>query len=170
MADDPRIDALTDQQALSILDSLAGELASDDTPEGSSAQQEALGALFGQESENVELDRAVDADPVAAAAAARSLLRMYLDVPEIRPSLDEWLDNPPTQEAAAIPLILAAPVVLAGCIALLNVAGHVKFKRYRDGTWSVSYDPSKRTPFDATLKETISTMAGLMKALIPGAA
>lgn len=167
-----KIQSLSDQQALSILDSLAGEFSTAEMPETKGEQAQALERLMQAAGYNLDLTQ-VAADPAAAdpaqtAQAARGLLALLAEVPEVRPSLDEWLENPPTQEAAAIPLILAAPVVLTGCIAFLNVVGHVRFARHRDGTWEIEYNPAKKTPLDKTMKETIQTLANLMSLLKPG--
>lgn len=159
-----KINQLTDQQALSIVDSLAGEFATEDTPETKTDQAIALQSLMVTEGYQVDLT-SIATDLDNAANVARQLLALMSEVPEVKPSLEEWLDNPPTQEAAAIPLILAAPVVLTGCIALLNVVGHVHYVRHRDGTWEIKYDPSKKTPLDNTMKETIKTLAKLMSLL-----
>ena len=163
-----RIAALTDQQALSIVDSLAGEFADAETPEGTDEQARALQAALAPEGGEVDLSRVEEADAAAAGAAARQLLLLLAEAPELQPSLDEWLESPPTQEAAAIPLILAAPVVLTGCIVALQIAGHARFRRHRDGTWEVDLDPAKKTPFDAVMKGTIETLAKLMGSLAPG--
>jgi hypothetical protein len=162
-----RINGLTDQQVLSIIDSLAGEFATSDTPEGKDAQAQALVALMSSEGHPVDVAKATKADPAATAAAGRELLLMMARVPDMQPSLDEWLDHPPTHEAAAVPLILAAPVVLTGCIVLLQMAGHVRIKRDRDGRWAFDYDPSTPTPFDKTMKGTIGILAKLMGKLAP---
>lgn len=163
-----KIAALTDQQALSIVDSLAGELATDETPEGKEAQIQTLQEILSREGQAIDVARVVEADPAAAAASARQLLTIMGQVPEIKSSLEEWLEHPPTQEAAAIPLLLAAPVVLTGCIALLYVVGHVSFKRDSDGRTQVAYDPTQTTPLDQTMKEIVTTLAGLMRSMIPG--
>src|SRR5215207_6727231 len=99
-----KVAQLTDQQALSIVDSLAGEFATAETPEGKEAQAQALQALLTNAGQAVDLKQAAESDASSAAAAARQLLLMMEQVPEIKTSLDEWLDHPPTQEAAAIPL------------------------------------------------------------------
>ena len=163
-----KIAALTDQQALSIVDSLAGELATDETPEGKEDQVQALQTILSREGQTVDVERVAEADPAAAAASARQLLTLMGQVPEIKPSLEEWLEHPPTQEAAAIPLLLAAPVVLTGCISLLYVVGHISFKHDSDGNMKVEYDPTQTTPLDATMKEIVTTLAGLMRSMIPG--
>ncbi|HYG11986.1 MAG TPA: hypothetical protein VD835_18710 [Pyrinomonadaceae bacterium] len=163
-----KIATLTDQQALSIVDSLAGELATDETPEGKEDQVQALQEILSREGQAVDVERAAEADPAAAAASARQLLTMMAQVPEIKPSLEEWLEHPPTQEAAAVPLLLAAPVVLTGCISLLYVVGHVRFTRDSDGSTKVEYDPTQTTPLDNTMKEIVATLAGLMRSMIPG--
>lgn len=163
-----KIAALTDQQALSIVDSLAGELATDETPEGKEDQVQALQAILSREGQTVDVERVAEADPAAAAASARQLLTIMGQVPEIKPSLEEWLEHPPTQEAAAFPLLLAAPVVLTGCISLLYIVGHISFKRDSEGNMKVEYDPTQTTPLDRTMKEIVTTLAGLMRSMIPG--
>ena len=159
---------LTDQQALSIVNSLAGELAGDDTPEGRDEQAQALEEVLHNEGWEVDVAGAADADPAAAGAAARQLLSLAAEVPELRPSLEEWLEDPPTQEAAALPLVLAAPIVLSGCLLVLQVVGHTRFRRGADGRWEVDYDPTTRTPFDKTLREFVGTLAKVVGGLAPG--
>jgi hypothetical protein len=163
-----KIAALTDQQALSIVDSLAGELATDETPEGKEEQVQTLQEILAREGETVDVASVAEADPAAAAASARELLTMMAQVPEIKPSLEEWLDHPPTQEAAAIPLLLAAPVVLTGCISLLYVVGHIRIERDSEGKTKFVYDPAQTTPLDKTMSEIVTTLAGLMRSMIPG--
>jgi hypothetical protein len=163
-----RIAALSDQQALAIVDAIAGEYAKKDAPAGEREQTQALHAAFVAIGEPVDPNRAVDAGSAAAGRAARELLCMMLGFPELRTTVDEWLDNPPRQEAAAVPLILAAPAVFAGCIALLYVIGHSRFRRDASGKWEFEYEPAPETPMDRTLQEAVKTMAGLMKSLIAG--
>ena len=161
MAFEAQIARLSDQQAIAVVNALAGEFAEDETPEGREEQSAALAELLAREGVVVDVSGAADSDP-AQAAAARELLALMGEAPEIEPLLQDWLESPPTQEQAALPLILAAPIVLTGCIVLLQVAGHTRFKRSRDGRWEVEYDPSKRTPFYCTTRELVGTLAGLM--------
>jgi hypothetical protein len=163
-----KIAGLTDRQALSILDSLAGEFSTDETPEGQQEQSQALQTLLQKEHESVDLDRLSEAEIATAAASARQLLLLMSEIPDIQPSLEQWLENPPQQEAAAVPLILAAPIVLTGCIVLLQVAGHAYFKRNADGTWEVGYDPAKEGPLDRSMKDIVKTLADLMRSMLPG--
>jgi len=163
-----KIAGLTNQQALSILSSLAAETADLESPEGTTEQARALGAVLSSQGEAVDLEAAEEADPAAAAASARELLLLLAESPEVQPSLDEWLENPPRQEQAAVPLILAAPVVFSGCIAALYAVGHVRFRRNEDGTWKIDYRPEVETPMDRTMKDLASVIARLMSSLIPG--
>ncbi len=162
-----RLRGLSDQQVLMILDGLTGEVATGDTPEGAQ-QQDALAALLDTEHLQVDIGALGQVDQVGAAAAARQLVALLAEVPELTPSVDAWLDDPPTQEAAAVPLLIAAPVVLTGCLILLQVAGHTTFHRNTDGRWSVSYDPSRRTPFDGTVREMVHVLAKIMTSMTPG--
>lgn len=88
-------------------------------------------------------------------------------MPDVQASLDEWLEHPPTQETAAIPLLLAAPVVLTGCITFLYMAGHIRFERKRDGTWTFVYDPTKKSPMDENMKEIIQALIDTMRLFNP---
>jgi hypothetical protein len=162
-----KIAGLTDRQALSILDSLAGEFATDETPEGQQEQSKALEALMQKGNEPVNLDRLSETDIAVAAASARQLLLMMSEVPEIQPRLRELLENPPKQEQLAVPLILAAPIVLTGCIVLLQIAGHIHFKRNPDGSWEVGYDPTAEGPLDQSMKDIVKTLADLMHSMLP---
>ena len=169
MALEQEIANLRDQQALSIVSSITGEFASDDTPTDASEQRDALQALL-SESGN-EVDIADDQTPSEedAAEAARALLALMASNDEMRPVVQQWLDDPPTQEAAAIPLLLAAPVVFAGCLVLLQVAGHTRIKRSSTGKWQFDYDPSRKTPFDETTKNFSSALSQLLGKLTGGA-
>jgi len=158
-----KIAQLTDQQTLSIVDSLAGEFADADTPERKEDQAQALQALLSQQGEPLDVSGIAEADAATAAQVARQLLQTMAEVPEIQPSLDEWLDSPPTQEAAAIPLLLAAPIVLTGCIVVLQVVGHVTFKRHTDGKWEFAYDPTKEVPLDKTMKDIVKALVTVMR-------
>ncbi len=93
---------------------------------------------------------------------------MMAQVSEVQTSLDEWLDHPPTQEAAdAIPLLLAAPVVYSGCIAFLYVVGHIHFKHHPDGAWEFAYDPAQQTPLDKTMPAIVQKLADLIRSMTP---
>jgi hypothetical protein len=164
-----RLAELSDQQVLAILDALTGELASGDTPEGAEEQANALGVLLEAENQAVDVKAAVQADQAKAAAAARELIGILAEIPEVEGSVGAWLKEPPSQEAAAIPLLLAAPIVLTGCLVLLQVAGHTRFQRTAEGKWTVDYDPARRTPFDKTVRQMVGTLAKLMSSMIPGA-
>jgi hypothetical protein len=163
-----RIAGLSDQEALAIIDAIAGETAEIDSPAGEREQASALLALFTAAQERVDLSGAAAAQPPDAAAVARELLGMMAGVPELRPAVDEWLEKPPGQEAMSVPLILAAPAVFAGCIALLQVVGHVRFRRDSSGKWEFEYDPTKKTGMDGTLRDAVKAMAGLMRRLGAG--
>ena len=163
-----KLERLTDQQALSIVDSLAGEFADNDAPERNEDRAQALQAVFQHYGDSVDVSYVTDeVDAALAAEAARQLLHNMAQVPEMQGSLDEWLEHPPTQEAAAIPLILAAPVVMTGCIAFLYVVGHVRFERKHDGTWTFGYDPTKKAPMDENMKDIVQTLVAIMRLFIP---
>lgn len=157
---------LSDQQVLVVLDAVTGEIATGDTPEGSQ-QEEALTALLNMEHLQVDVGALAQADQAVAAAAARQVIALLAEVAEVAPSITAWLEDPPTQEAAAVPLLLAAPVVLTGCVILLQVAGHTSFHRDPDGRWSVNYDPSRKTPFDTTVRELVKVLAKIMTSMKP---
>jgi hypothetical protein len=163
-----QIAALTDQQALTILNSLAAESADMDTPEGAEEQKQALATVLSNYGEQADFGAASGANQETAGAAARKLLLILSESPDVQPSLDDWLENPPVQEQAAIPLVLAAPVVFSGCIAALYAVGHVRFERTPDGKWGLAYHPEVETPMDKNMKDLIATLARLMGALTPG--
>jgi hypothetical protein len=160
MNQDEKIAQLNDQQALSIVDSVAGEFARDDMPEGRNEQASALASLLEAESEPVDMGAVLQADTHAAAQAARKLLKVMVEVPEMRESVENWLDHPPVQETAVIPLLLAAPVILTGCIALLTVVGNTSIHRGPDGKWKVDYDPSKKTPMNQNMIAIAKILSG----------
>lgn len=168
MTREEKIARLTNQQVLSVVDSLAGEFAASDAPERQEDQVQALQTLFQQYEGAVEVSWiTAESDEGVAADAARQLLGMMARVPEVQASLDEWLDRPPTQETAAIPLILAAPIVITGCITFLYVVGHVHFERRRDGTWTFAYDPTKKSPMDENMKGIIQNLTDIMRLFNP---
>jgi hypothetical protein len=137
---DEKIAKLNDQQVLSIVDSLAGEFATEGMPEGRNEQAGALASVLGSAGHPVDTQVLLSADTIAAAQAARELLKTMAGTPEMRASVEGWLDRPPIQEMAPIPLLLAAPVVLTGCIAFLTVVGSIRFSRDKDGNWAVTGD------------------------------
>jgi hypothetical protein len=156
-----KIDGLSDQQALSIVASLGGQLLDDDAPETDSEQASALEAAFretGRQAQ-VKTDGASSAD---AGQAARELLKLMTQTPELRPKVEQRVSQPPTHEALAVPLILAAPAVFTGCVLLLQAAGHVHFERKSDGTWTFKYDPSRHSPLDDLMGKLTDTLGGLM--------
>lgn len=163
-----KIVGLSDQQALSIVDSLAGEFANEQTPQGQSDQTQALQALFEQQGQTVDVAKAVTADSAASGEAARQLLMFMAQVPAVQPSLDEWLDAPPTQEMAALPLLLLAPVVLTGCLLVLQVAAQTRIEHLPDGHITWKYDPSMETPLGKQLGDIIKSMAELMGNMATG--
>jgi hypothetical protein len=64
---------------------------------------------------------------------------------------------------------IGGPAVFTGCIALLQIAGHVVF--YFDSEkkhWSVSYDPARPTPFDEPLAKLVGSLARLMGKMAHG--
>ena len=157
---DEKIATLTDQQALSIVDSLAGEFVADDIPQGGNEQAEALASILEAESQPTDSNALLQADATATAQSARELLKAMADAPEMRESLDYWLDHPPVQETAAIPLLLAVPVVLTGCIALLTVVGNTHIHRNENGKWVIDYDPTGNTPMNKNIVKILKVLAG----------
>ena len=161
---------LTDQQALWIVQSLAGEFAQDDLPQDTAGQAQALNSAFAKLGQGTDALTIASADAAEAGPAARKLLDLMHRVPDLRPSLDAWLANPPRQESAALPIALAAPVVLTGCLVLLQVAGHMFIERTPAGKWHVSYDPARETKLDNTMSEIVRTLADLIWKMAPGRA
>ncbi len=159
---DEKIAQLDDQQALSIVDSIAGEFAPDDMPEGRNEQASALTSLLQSGSPGVDTQAALGADTHAAAQAARELLKVMAEAPEMRASVEGWLETPPVQETAPIPLLLAAPVVLTGCIVVLAMVGGTSIHRRPDGTWDIQIDPAKETPMNKNLVKIAKILSGVM--------
>lgn len=158
---------LTDQQALSILSSLNGELVTSDAPDDSAGQAQLLESMLGAEGTPVTLAGAADSDPAAAGAAARELLLLMAGIDEFRPSLEEWLRDPPSQEQAALPLLLLAPIVFTGCIVLLQVVGHTRFHRSPDGKWEWAYEPARKAPIDDVIKDMGKSLSRVTGAAQP---
>ena len=154
-----RIENLSDQQALDILRSLGAEFATEETPETGEDQVQALQELFRKEGQDVELGIAPVASP---GETARQLLSLMAETPEMGPAIEEWLENPPAQETAGLPLILAMPVVMTGCIVLLQIAAQTRLRRDKTGKWDFEYDPSRKTPLGKTMKDLIEIMAGMV--------
>jgi hypothetical protein len=146
---DHALATLSDQQVLSILGSIAGEFADNDWPQGQNEESAALQSAFERLQIGGDVQRISTASAGDAANAARALLvAMAGSSPDVRTSVEAWINEPPTQEAAAIPLILAAPIVITGCIAFLHIVGHTRFVRSEDGRWRLDYDPTKESPMD----------------------
>ncbi len=156
-----QIAQLTDQQALSIVASLSGELGADAGPETEEEQARVLETALRDKGWSAAIDLEA-ASPEGSGEAARELLRLLSDVPEVRDRVAARVAAPPAQEALAVPMILAAPVVLTGCILLLQVAAHVHFERSSDGTWKVQYDPARRAPLDDVLDKVAERLTGVM--------
>jgi hypothetical protein len=155
---DEKIAKLNDQQVLSIVDSLAGEFATEGMPEGRNEQASALAGVLASAGHPVNAQGLLAADTHAAAQAARELLKAMVEAPEMRVSVEGWLDHPPLQEMAPIPLLLAAPVVLTGCIAFLAVVGSLRFSRDKDGKWTGTVDT---TPLGKNIVGIANILAGL---------
>lgn len=159
-----RLDALTDEQVLAILESVSGELAGDDLPEGADDQAEALASAMSETGHDMPVREAAGAGMADSARAARELLVLLAESPEAAAVIEEWVENPPEQEAAALPLVLAAPLVLTGCVLLLQLVGHTSFRHEPGKGWTVEYDPSRRTPFDGTMNKMVGVLAKLLGA------
>ncbi len=156
-----KLATLTDQQVLSIVDSIAGEFAGDDAPQGRNEQAEVLASLFQSDSQPVDSNALLQADQAATAQAARELLKAMAETPEMQQSVNYWLDHPPVQETAAFPLILlAVPAVLTGCVALLTVVGNTHFHRDANGKWSIDYDPTGNTPMNKNMVKILKVLSG----------
>jgi len=170
---DARLAALSDQQALTILRSLVGEFADDETPAKRDDQLEALQAVFDASGQAVSTETAgaptvPDVSDAQRVAAARELLALLAQLPDVRPSLEEWLAEPPTQETAAVPLIVIAPLVFTGCIVLLQIAAQTRVHRDKNGRWEIDLDPTKETSLGKTMTELVSTVGRLVGAFLPG--
>jgi hypothetical protein len=159
-----RLDALRDDQVMAVLEAVTGELAGEDLPEGADEQADALAAALAGTGQELPVHEVADADARQAAQAARELLVLLADSPEAGPVVAEWVDEPPRQEAAALPLVLAAPLVLTGCVVLLQLVGHTTFRHEPGKGWSIEYDPAKRTPFDRTMTKMVGVLARMMGA------
>ena len=64
-----------------------------------------------------------------------------------------------------MPLLIVVPAVFAGCIALLQVLGHSRFKRDSTGRWEFEYDAATKTSMDQTLPVVVKTMGDLVRPL-----
>jgi hypothetical protein len=149
------VNELDDQQSLIVLDCLSSEVAQPSMPQGPQEQAAALKALFGEFGINADVLGVTGASNARSAPAAREVLDLFARSGRVDDLIAESLADPPTQEAAALPL-------------LLQLVGHVSFKRDTDGAWSFGYDPSQRTPFDATLKEMVGILAKIVGSLAKG--
>jgi hypothetical protein len=155
-----KIAKLDDQQALSIVDSLAGEFAGEGLPEGRNDQASALTSVLASAAQPVDAQAILAAETHAAAKAARELLQLMAEAPQTRAAVEGWLDQPPGQEMAPIPLLLAAPVVLTGCIAFLTLVGSLRFHRSRDGKWEIDVNPSTASPLNRNIEAIARILAG----------
>jgi hypothetical protein len=160
------IDALTNNQALKILDEVGRRFLQD---VNETEEQDALSAFFNQSGQPVQVVDESAAGLPGRGEAAREILKLLVQIPNTKAIVLEKLDTAQEPGAlGAIPLILAAPVVFTGCLVVLQIAGHVKFSRTQEGKWSVEYDPSKPTPFDKPVAEMAKAFANIIKKLSPG--
>jgi hypothetical protein len=158
-SNDQAVSRLTDQEILGVLDVVVGELADDATPEGTSDQVAALGAALGDRSPGV--GDVADASADRLGAAARRLVTLLRETPEAGPLVAREIADPPRPENASAELLVSAPLVLTGCLVILQLVGHSHFTRNSDGEWSYSFDPSKKGPLDDALTEIAKVLAEL---------
>lgn len=162
-----KIARLSDRDALRIIDSLVGEFADEGMPETRQDQTLALAAVFRREGADLDLSQTDRAATPVAGAAARQLLTVMAQVPELAPTLEDLVEHPPTQEALALPLVLTAPIVLSGCILVLQVAGHTQFVRNPDGTWGLRYDSGMETSLGKSLGDIITMLKDVVTIFRP---
>src|SRR5262249_27612668 len=81
------------------------------------------------------------------------------DQPDAYATVRAWVADPPRQEAAAFPLELGLPLVITGCLTLLNVAGHLHIK-YKSGVgWEIRYAPDRKAPLDGAVTRVLDILA-----------
>ena len=86
-----RIATLSDQEALAIVDLIAGEFATTETPAGEKEQSAALAAAFAATGTAIDLSPSATADAAVAGRAARELLGIMAEVPEMQDALAHWI-------------------------------------------------------------------------------
>lgn len=170
-----KVTSLKNQQVLQILDDLSGIYGEDALPDTTDEQIQILEEAFKSTGEEIDLHSAIQAgDEPSVAQAGRELLVFCLTdsgmanepgLLELKSIVQVKVAKPPEQETAAIPLVLAAPALIAGCVAVLYVIGHSSFKVGLDGRKQFQYDAAADTPMDKLLHKTIQTMADLVKLL-----
>lgn len=164
------IDRLTNPQSITIARLMADYLESK-APEGSSLPQEedeqkqALSDILTQYGQDVDLTKSeltenVNEETVGAAAKQFLLFIAESQDEESLKELDGHLSNPPTGGVASIDpamLPIFLPIVVAGCIALLNVVGGIS---YENGRWK--FNPRQRSGGPDPVERNLRTFRGLI--------
>jgi hypothetical protein len=145
-----RIHRLTNQQSILIAkfmaDSLEAKTTEGSLPQEEDAQRRALSDILTQYGHDIDLTGSgqrenLNEETVGTAAKQLLLFIAESQDEELLNRLDGFLDNPPTGGVAAIPasdLAIFLPIVIAGCIALLNVVGGIS---YKNGKWTYNRPP-----------------------------
>jgi hypothetical protein len=155
--------ALPPRQALSIMQYLSAELAErriDMQAFDAAEQTEVLNAVLQQAGYEAFLPTTVEASEEDAGEAARRFLLLLSEAGDggLLAELDEWLAEPPVAATAAIPLVVALPIVLTACIIALQM--HVTIERSGSGKFSVRID--KPSASDETLVGIATILKGLL--------
>ena len=162
-----KIGKLTDKQAISILRKLTDRLL-DRIPNNNLENIDQAQAITTLYSENgYQIDKSVvekylsQANESSVGQASRQLLELMAEQndTDLLDRLDKELLEPPEDEVAGIELLISLPLIITGCVALLNVVSGIK---YSDG--KLSYDPVAAKD---VIKTNLSGVTSALKSLIP---
>ncbi len=140
------INKLDDNQAITISKNVTDSLQDKLDDRALPPEEERVKAisifLEGNTSENLTLDDK-ELENVSKKQIGDSCREMLVFVSrkgdkEILDELDKKLESPPNDQTAAIPLILAAPLVITGCIVLLNLVSSIKYENGK-----LTYNPKE---------------------------
>ncbi|NBD18492.1 MAG: hypothetical protein GVY04_20885 [Cyanobacteria bacterium] len=159
---------LSPRQALAIMQYMTAYLAErrvDDQNFDPNQQIEVLNAAFKEADYPPLLTPTVEASEQEAGQAAQQFLILLAESGDdkLLAELDGWLTDPPEAAIAAIPLVLAVPIVLTGCIVALQT--RVVIERTESGTWSIYIE--KRSLEGKALAEIVGGLFNVIKVL-PG--
>ncbi|WP_174184211.1 hypothetical protein [Nocardia barduliensis] len=160
-----RVDDLTDRQAIRVLAAVVGELADPTIPQRTSDQLAALTTLAAEFGETVPSSGSWDTE--TAAASARELLTLLSAQPQARPVIDDWLADPPTQEAAALPDQPTTALIVMACWVVVQIVSNTTIT-LRGKSWKVTYDPSRGPTLKPIVTEVIKILGRGQRQGSPG--
>jgi hypothetical protein len=159
-----KISALTPLQALAIMQYMTASLSEqrvDEQEFNTGEQVEVLNAVFQEAGYPAILSATAEVKENDAGQAAQQFLMLLAEADDapLLAELDDWLAEPPEASIQAIPLVLAIPIVLTGCIVALQTG--VVIERDKAGKWKTRIE--KRPLAGKTLAEIVSGLFTVVK-------